>query len=228
MKQMWSNPFFGLALTFFAFECGNYLKKKWKSPLANPLLVTSLICYGVLKVLQIPVSSYMKGGAYIELFLVPATAVLGVSIYRQRNILKQEFLPILVGCLFGSLLSMGSTLLLCKFLLIKGEVLASLLPKSVTMAIALDLTKEFGGIPSITVVAVVLCGVGGAMLHPFLIQKLRLKNSVARGVAFGTASHAIGTVRAIEMGEVEGAVSGVAMGVSGILTVLIVLLVQMI
>lgn len=228
MKELYNHPLFGLTLTFFAFECSMLLKKRFKSPLANPLLLTALICYGILKGLGIPISSYMEGGRYIEIFLLPATAVLGLSIYRQRKVLKEEFFPILMGCLIGSLVSMGSTLLLCRLFLVSKEMEASLLPKSVTMAIALDLSKQFGGISSFTVMAVVLCGVGGAMIHPFLIQRLRLKDSIARGVAFGTASHAIGTVRAIDMGEIEGAVSGVSMGVSGIITVIVALFLQMI
>ena len=165
----------------------------------------------------------MKGAQYVTFFLVPVTAMLGLSIYRQRKVLKEEFFPIVIGCLGGSLLSMGSTVILCRMLALHSEMLYSLLPKSVTTAIAIDVSSQLGGLESVTMMAVVICGTAGAILHPIIIRALRLKDPVAIGVAFGTASHAVGTAKALEIGEVEGAVSGVAMGVAGICTVMIAL-----
>ena len=165
----------------------------------------------------------MKGAQYVTFFLVPVTAMLGLSIYRQRKVLKEEFFPIVIGCLGGSLLSMGSTVVLCRMLALHSEMLYSLLPKSVTTAIAIDVSSQLGGLKSVTMMAVVICGTAGAILHPIIIRALRLKDPVAIGVAFGTASHAVGTAKALEIGEVEGAVSGVAMGVAGICTVMIAL-----
>ena len=165
----------------------------------------------------------MEGAQFVSLFLVPVTAMLGLSIYRQKKVLKEQFFPIVIGCLVGSLLSMGSTVILCRMLLLNNEIMSSLLPKSVTTAIALDLSDQLGGLRSVTLMAVIICGIGGAIIHPVVIKLLRLKDPVAIGVAFGTASHAIGTAKALEIGEVEGAVSGVAMGVAGICTVIIAL-----
>ena len=223
MSEIWSNPLFGVLLTVFSFYIGGQVSKKIKSPIANPLLIAMVICVLVMKVLHISYDDYMEGAQFISLFLVPATAILGLSIYRQREVLKEQFLPIVIGCLCGSLLSMGSTVILCKMLALHSEMLYSLIPKSVTTAIALDVSEQLGGLRSITMMAVIICGTGGAIIHPVIIRLLKLKDPVATGVAFGTASHAIGTSKALEIGEVEGAVSGVAMGVAGICTVIIAL-----
>lgn len=223
MSNLWSDPLFGIMLTVIAFYIGSIVAKKVKSPIANPLLIAMIICILVMKIFHVSYEEYMEGAQFISLFLVPATAILGLSIYRQRKVLKEQFLPIVIGCLSGSLLSMGSTVVLCKMLALHSEMLYSLIPKSVTTAIALDVSEQLGGLRSITMMAVILCGTGGALIHPMVIRLLRLNDPVATGVAFGTASHAIGTSKALEIGEVEGAVSGVAMGVAGICTVIIAL-----
>lgn len=223
MSNLWSNPLFGIFLTVAAFYIGDRIAKKVKLPFANPLLIAMIICIAVMKLLNITYEDYMEGGQFISLFLVPATAMLGLSVYRKRKILKEQFFPIVIGCLAGSALSMGSTVILCRILALNADMLNSLLPKSVTTAIALDISGQLGGLRSITMMAVIVCGIGGAILHPFIIRLLRLKDPIATGVAFGTASHAIGTAKALEMGEVEGAVSGVAMGIAGICTVIIAL-----
>lgn len=223
MSNLWSNPLFGIFLTVAAFYIGDRIAKKVKLPFANPLLIAMIICIAVMKFLNISYEDYMEGGQFISLFLVPATAMLGLSVYRKRKILKEQFFPIVIGCLVGSALSMGSTVILCRILTMNADMLNSLLPKSVTTAIALDISGQLGGLRSITMMAVIVCGIGGAIIHPFIIRLLRLKDPIATGVAFGTASHAIGTAKALEMGEVEGAVSGVAMGIAGICTVIIAL-----
>ena len=223
MSSLWSNPMCGIFLTAAAFYAGSVLGRRVKSPLANPLLIATVLCVGVMRALGISYEDYMEGAQFISMFLVPATAVLGLSIYRQKKVLKEQFFPIVIGCAAGSLLSMGSTVLLCRMLSLRSDMMYSLLPKSVTTAIALDVSGQLGGVRSVTLMAVILCGIGGAVIHPFIIRLLRLKDPVAVGVAFGTASHAIGTAKALEMGEVEGAVSGVAMGIAGICTVMIAL-----
>ncbi|MGN0332355.1 MAG: LrgB family protein [Lachnospiraceae bacterium] len=223
MNSILSSAFFGIFLTIFSFYLAGGISKRIKSPLANPLLLATIICIVVMKLLHVSYDDYMEGAQFVSMFLVPVTAMLGLSIYRQRKILKEQFLPIVVGCLFGSLLSMGSTVVLCRILVLHDDIMCSLLPKSVTTAIALDISDQLGGLRSVTLMAVIICGIGGAIIHPLIIKLLRLKDQVAIGVAFGTASHAIGTAKALEIGEVEGAVSGVAMGVAGICTVIIAL-----
>ena len=223
MDSFFANPLFGMFLTIVTFLIGQEVSRRVKSPIANPLLITMFLCMVIMKTFGISYDSYMKGGQIIALFLVPVTAMLGLSIYRQKSILKEQFFPIFAGCFVGSVLSMGSVVVLCRMLSISNEMTASLLPKSVTTAIAIDLSSQVGGIPSITLMAVILCGTGGAIIHPLIIKLLKLKDPVAVGVAFGTSSHAVGTSKAIEIGEVEGAVSGVSMGVAGICTVMIAL-----
>ena len=223
MSSLVSNPVFGIFLTIFSFYLAGGIAKKLKNPLANPLLLATIMCVVVLKLFHISYEDYMEGAQFVSLFLVPVTAMLGLSIYRQKKVLKEQFFPIVIGCLVGSLLSMGSTVVLCRMLLLNNEIMSSLLPKSVTTAIALDLSDQLGGLRSVTLMAVIICGIGGAIIHPVVIKLLRLKDPVAIGVAFGTASHAIGTAKALEIGVVEGAVSGVAMGVAGICTVIIAL-----
>lgn len=223
MNSILANPMTGIFLTVIAYYTGSIIAARVKNPLANPLLIAMVICVLVMKLLHISYADYMKGGQFISLFLVPATAMLGLSVYRQKQVLKEQFLPILVGCTVGSLLSMGSTVVLCRLLSIHSQTLYSLLPKSVTTAIALDISGQLGGLKAITLMAVIICGTGGAILHPVIIKLLRLKDPVAVGVAFGTSSHAIGTAKALEIGELEGAVSGVSMGIAGICTVMIAL-----
>lgn len=223
MNSIVSNPLFGILLTVFSFYIAGGISKKIKTPLANPLLIATIICIIILKVFRISYADYMEGAQFVSMFLVPSTATLGLSIYRQKKILKEQFIPIVAGCLIGSLISMGSTVLLCRLFVLRSNMMYSLLPKSVTTAIALDISEQLGGLRSITLMAVIICGIGGAIIHPIVIRMLKLKDPVAIGVSFGTASHAIGTAKALEMGEIEGAVSGVAMGVAGICTVIIAL-----
>lgn len=223
MSNITSNPLFGIMLTVVSFYIAGEISRKVKTPLANPLLIATLLCAAVMKVFHISYEDYIEGAQFVSMFLLPSTAMLGLSVYRQRKVLKEQFLPVVAGCFCGSVLSMVSTVVLCRVFLPDEVMVHSLLPKSVTTAIALDISEQLGGVDTITLTAVIVCGIGGAVIHPLVIKALHLKDSVATGVAMGTASHAIGTAKALEMGEVEGAVSGVSMGVAGICTVIIAL-----
>lgn len=221
MAEILSSPLFGIAITILAFQFGVFLNKKTKNPLMNPLLVAIAVIILVLQVFHIPYSAYSGGGDIISMFVAPATAVLGYSIYKQITILKTYFLPIVAGCFAGSLTSVGSVFILCKLFHLEDALTSSLVPKSVTTAIAIEISNQLGGIPAITVALVVITGVLGAVLGPFLIKLFHLDHQVAQGVAMGTASHAVGTSKALELGEIQGAMSGIAIGVSGILTVIL-------
>lgn len=223
MSNLWSNPLFGVFLTFFCFTIGTIINRLVKSPIANPLLIGIILCYGILRIFKISITDYMIGGDFVSMFLLPSTAVLGLSIYRQRKILEKEFWPVCIGCIVGSLVSVGTTVLLCRVCLLDEAMVSSLIPKSVTTAIALDVSKNLGGVDVVTIFAVILCGTAGAVFHPILIKYLKLKNEVAQGVAIGTSSHAAGTTSAIKLGEVQGAISGVSIGIAGISTVIIAL-----
>ena len=217
----WTNsPFFGVALSVLAFWVGVKIQKKTGLVVCNPLLIGVILVIGLLLTLGIPYEYYDQGGSLINLFLSPATACLAVAIYSKVQLLKENWLPILVGCVVGSLVSMGSILGLCRLFGLDEAMTASLLPKSVTTPIAVSVAQAHGGIPSITVVAVILTGILGSILAPLLICLFRVKDPIAAGLSIGACSHAVGTSKALELGETEGAMSGLAIGVCGLVTVL--------
>ena len=225
MSELFASPFFGIGLSVVAFWIGIRIQKKTGLVVCNPLIIAIALVVGVLLVLRIPYEDYNQGGSIINMFLAPATACLAVSVYTKLPLLKRHWLPILVGCCVGSAVSMGSVFLLCRLFGLDAAMTASLLPKSVTTPIAVGISSSHGGVPSITVVAVILTGITGSILAPVLIKLFRVKEPVAAGLAVGACSHAVGTARALELGETEGAMSGLAIGVCGIVTVLISMLI---
>ena len=214
---------FGIAISLVAFQGAVVLNRKIRTPLLNPLLVAVAFIIIVLSVFHIPLQDYQTGAQVISYFLGPATAVLAYSIYRQIAVLKKHFLPILAGCLAGSVTSMVSAYLLCRAFGMDQSMAMSMLPKSVTTPIAMSVSEELGGIASITVAVVIATGIMGSILAPTLIKVFKVKSPIAAGVAIGTCSHAVGTSKAMEIGELEGAMSGIAIGVSGLLTMIIAL-----
>lgn len=224
METITSSPLFGIVVSILAYTAGVWLNRKAKSPLVNPLLIAIILVVLVLSAFHIPLENYQAGGNFIALFLAPATASLALSVYRQRDILKRNLFPVLLGCAAGSITSMLSVYGLCKAFNLDERLTASMLPKSVTTPIAMEVSKQHGGIVPVTVAAVVITGILGSMMAPLLIKAFRVKNPVAAGVAIGAASHAVGTSKAIEIGETEGAMSGIAIGISGIFTVLLAML----
>ena len=218
--ELFTSPMFGIALSILTFWIGVKIQKKTKLVICNPLIISIVLCIGVLLIFKIPYESYNEGGSIINMFLGPATACLAVSIYTKLELLKKNWLPILVGCAAGSLTSMVSVFLLCKLMGLDESMTMSLIPKSVTTPIAVSISGAHGGIVPVTVVAVIFTGILGSMLAPTLIRIFRMKDSITAGLAIGACSHAVGTSKAIEIGETEGAMSGLAIGICGILTVL--------
>ena len=201
MEAVTSSPLFGIVLSILAYAVGVWLNRKAKTPLVNPLLVAIILVALVLLAFHIPLEHYQAGGDFIALFLAPATASLALSVYRQREILKKNLFPVLLGCAAGSLTSMLSVYGLCRAFRLDEKLTASMLPKSVTTPIAMEISRQHGGIVPVTVAAVIITG-----------------------MAIGTASHAVGTSKAVEIGETEGAMSGIAIGISGVFTVLLAML----
>ena len=218
--ELCASPMFGIALSILTFWIGVKIQKKTKLVICNPLIISIVLCIGVLLIFKIPYESYNEGGSIINMFLGPATACLAVYIYTKLELLKKNWLPILVGCAAGSLTSMVSVFLLCKLMGLDESMTMSLIPKSVTTPIAVSISGAHGGIVPVTVVAVIFTGILGSMLAPTLIRIFRMKDSITAGLAIGACSHAVGTSKAIEIGETEGAMSGLAIGICGILTVL--------
>ena len=194
-----SSPFLGLFLSAAAWCAGCWLQKKTGLLLCNPLLIAAALIIAALSLLRIPYESYALGGDFIKLMLGPVTAVLALNIYNQRDILRENFLPVLAGCLAGSLT-------------------ASLLPKSVTTAIAIGVAESQGGVGGIAAAAVIITGLIGAVLAPLFARVFHVTQPVAEGLAIGACSHALGTARAMEIGQVQGAMSSIAICVCGIMT----------
>ena len=213
----------GCAISFAVFQACVWLYQKIKSPLLNPLLVTLVVMIVLLVAFGVPMSSYEDSVQLFSFMLGPATVALAYSVYRQRAILKDHFLPIVCGCLVGSVASMVSAYTLCNVLGLGHSMALSFIPKSVTTPIAIAASQELGGITAITVAAVIVTGILGAIFAPLMARLFHVSDKVATGVAIGTCSHAVGTTKAIEMSQLEGAMSGVAQAVSGILTTVIVI-----
>ena len=213
-----TSPFFGLTLSAAAWCAGCWLQKKTGLLLCNPLLIAAALIIAALSLLRIPYESYALGGDFIKLMLGPVTAVLALNIYNQRDILRENFLPVLAGCLAGSLTSVGSVLLLCRLFRVEESLTASLLPKSVTTAIAIGVAESQGGVGGIAAAAVIITGLIGAVLAPLFARVFHVTQPVAEGLAIGACSHALGTARAMEIGQVQGAMSSIAICVCGIMT----------
>lgn len=222
-EHVLSSPFFGLSLSVVCWCLAVKLQKKTGLLVCNPVLVASLMAIAVLLVFDIPLESYEAGGNLIKLMLGPATAVLALNIYQQRKVLGEHFLPVLLGCLAGSVASIVSILLLCQLFLTDQVFTVSMLPKSVTTAIALGISENGGGIPGITAAAVIVTGLEGAMLAPLFAKLFCIKDPVAEGVAIGACSHAVGTSKAMEIGALQGAMSSIAICVCGIFTSILAL-----
>ncbi len=223
MMALTAHPLFGLAVSVGAYWLGLKVARWLKTPLANPLLVATIAIIALLKGLGIPLENYMAGGSMINLMLLPATAVLAVSIYRQIDVLRQYFLPLVAGCLAGSITSMTSVWLMCRAFRLDERLTAALIPKSVTTAIAVEIARTRGGIVAITIAAVLFTGMVGAIFAPALIRLFRVHDPVIAGVAIGTSSHALGTTKAIELGEIQGAMSSLSIGIAGLITAVLTL-----
>lgn len=225
MMDFLKTPIFGILLSVVCYEIGILIQRKTKNPILNPLLIAIILVIAVLLVLDIPKETYDLGGSYILFLLGPATVVMAVPLYKQINLLKKDWLPILVGILAGSATSVLSVIGLTRLFGVNLEIAVSMLPKSVTTAIGMEVSKEIGGVVSLTVAVIVITGILGAVTGPFILKVLGIKDEVAQGVAMGTASHAVGTSKAMELGETQGAMSGLSIGIAGLATVLIIPLV---
>ncbi|MGH4119752.1 LrgB family protein [Clostridium sp.] len=219
MNSLLNNSLFGIMLSLFAFEVGCYINKKTKIPIFNPLLISITIVIGVLVGFQIDFNVYNKGGEFINMFLGPATVILAVPLYKQISLLKKHVVPILVGIFIGSTVGIISIILLSHALGLNEILIKSLAPKSVTTPIGIEISKQMKGIAPITVAAIVISGIFGAIVGQPIFKLLRIKSKIAIGISLGTASHAVGTAKALEIGETEGAMSSLAIGIAGLMTV---------
>lgn len=226
MRELFSSPFFGVALTIGAYALGTAIQRKTGLVICNGMILAVAAIIAVLTIFDIPYEDYNVGGDLINLFLGPATVCLAVTIYSQLDLLRQNLLPILVGCAAGALTSVISIWALCHMFGLDAALTVSLLPKSVTTPIATAISQGHGGIVPITVAAVIFTGLLGNLCAPLMIRLFRVKDPVAAGLAIGACSHAMGTAKALELGEMEGAMSGLAIGLCGIFTTILALFFQ--
>lgn len=221
MKELFTNPIFAVLLTLAAYLLGQYINKKTKLAILNPLLIAMILIMIFLTVFNIPVEEYDKGGKLISFFLTPSTIILAVPLYKKFELLKKNAFPIIIGITVGSFVGMISIMLLCKVFGIDTSIALSLIPKSVTTPIGVEVSKQLGGIPAITISAIIITGIIGAILSPIICNILKISHSISVGLGIGTSSHAVGTSKALELGEIEGAMSGLAIGVAGLVTVML-------
>ncbi len=214
-------PLFALALTFGAYQLGLWCQKKWKSPLLNPILIAVVLVVATLFATGIPNERYQEGMAGISWLLAPATVCLALPLYQQIKTLKKNLPAILVGIAAGTVVSLVSILLLCRLLGMDRVFTVSLLPKSITTAMGMVLSENSGGIGSLTAAAIIVTGILGSLFGSILCKLFRITDPLAQGVAFGTASHVVGTSRANELGALQGAVSSLSLAVAGILTAVV-------
>ena len=224
---MFDNQYFGIVLSFAAYEIGKRINKKIKTPLANPLLIAILLIIAFLTITGIPYESYKKGGDIIAFFVGPATVAMILDLYNNMDTLKANIIPIFGGVIIGSISSMLLAILLSKVFGFTGELVTSLVPQSITTAIAISLCSEYGGIVALTSIIVVFRGVIGAAISPIVLKLFKITDPVAQGVALGTSCHAVGTSQARKMGKIQGAISGLSIAIAGIVTVLLMPLAMM-
>lgn len=215
-----SSVFFGVFISVTSFALGTLLKKKLKLAIFNPILIAVVLTIVVLSLFGIDYETYNEGAKIISYLLTPATICLAVPLYEQFELLKKNFVAVIVGIVTGTLTSLGCVFILSYIFKLDYASYVTLLPKSVTSAIGMGISEELGGFASITVAVIIITGILGNMIAVSVCRIFHITEPVARGVAIGTSSHAMGTTKAMEMGETEGAMSSLSIVVAGILTVI--------
>lgn len=214
--------FFGMILSLVAYKVGFEIQKKYKKVFLNPLLISIVIIIGILTAAGIDYETYQQGAKYLSYFLTPVTVCLAVPLYKQLQVLKENVVAVMISIFLGCLSHAGILIAIAALFHMENQLLFSLMPKSITTAIALGVTNELGGIQGVTVIGVMIAGISGAVVGPSILKAVGVKEPIAQGLALGSASHAIGTSKAVELGEIQAAMSSLAIVVTGILTVVIV------
>ena len=220
MKEFFSGSlFYGAAISLLAYGLGLFLKRKTKLAVLNPLLIAVICVIGANQVLSIDYQTYNESGKYLSYLLTPATVCLAVPLYEQLSLLKKHGKAVACGLLAGVLASLGGVLACAKLFRLDHQLYVTLLPKSITTAIGMGVSQELGGIVNITVAVIIITGILGNVIAEGVFRFFRIHEPVARGLALGNASHAVGTAKAMELGAVEGAMSSLAIAVAGLITV---------
>ena len=216
-----NSVFFGVFISIITYEIGVLIKKKLKMAIFNPLLISIALIIVFLLAFHIKYNVYESGAQYLSYFLTPATVALAVPLYEQIEPLKKNWKAVVAGILSGALTSALCVLAVALIFQLDHKQYVTLLPKSITTAIGMGLSEELGGIVTITVAVIVVTGVIGNMFAESICKLFHITDPVAKGIGIGSASHAMGTAKAMEMGEIEGAMSSLSIAVSGLLTVVV-------
>ena len=222
IKPLISTELFLLMLVMGAFLFGVYLYKRTKMSILQPLLITMLIIIPFLKVTDIDYPTFYQKTRILNFMLGPSVVALGYVLYEQIESIKGNVVSILTAVFVGSVVGILSVVFIAKAFGADRILVASLAPKSVTTPIAISLAEKNGGVPALTAAFVVICGIFGGLVGPLILRRLGIKSKIATGLAMGSASHALGTARAMEIGALEGAISGLAIGIMGIMTALLI------
>jgi len=218
-----AQPLLGLTLTLAAYLIGQHLFIRGRrSPLLNPVLVAVVLVILLLKGTGIDYQTYFQGAQFVHFLLGPATVALALPLYRQLHALKRSILAVAAALVLGSAVASLSAMAIARGLGASSQTVLSMAPKSVTTPIAMGVAEQIGGLPSLTAALVLITGIIGAVIGPWILDRLKIADPRARGVAMGTASHGIGTARALQENETAGAFSGLAMGLNGVVTAVLV------
>ena len=214
-----NSVYFGVAISLVGYVIGVQLKKKFKLAVLNPLMISIIFVVGVVLLFKLDYPSYKKQAEILNYLLTPATIALAIPLYQQLSLLRKNLLAVICGIISGVFASMSSVLAMSVLFSLSNEDFVTLLPKSITTAIGMGVSEELGGIQTITVAVIIVTGVLGNVIGEGVCKLFRITEPISRGLALGTAAHAIGTAKALEMGEIEGAMSSLSIAVAGLLTV---------
>ena len=221
MKDLLCNSvFFGVVVSILGYELGLFLKKKFNKAIFNPLLISIIFVMIVVIIFGVDFESYNNGAKYLSYLLTPATVCLAIPLYEQLDLLKNNLKAIILGIFSGVVSSLTSIFLFSLLFHFTHEQYVTLLPKSITTAIGMGISEELNGIVTITVAVIIVTGILGNIIAEITCKTFHIHEPIAKGIAIGTASHAIGTAKAMEIGEIEGAMSSLAIVVCGLLTVI--------
>lgn len=228
MNQLFQTEVFALTLTLGTYLVALKLYQKTRLPLLHPLITSILALIAVLSLLHIPYKDYFGNSFLIHFMLGPSVVTLGYVLYEQVRFIKGNVASILTSVLVGSLVGIASVVLIGKLMGADDILIATLEPKSVTTPIAMGIAEKSGGIPALTAVIVVAVGIFGSVVGPFVMKVLGIESHIAKGLALGASSHGVGTAAAIQIGAVEGALSGLAIALMGLMTALLIPLVNLV
>lgn len=222
MKVLFESTEFILVLIFGSYLLGQWIFKKTKIAILHPLIVSIGIIILFLKITKIDYETFEQGGQFVSFLLGPSVVALGYILYQQMSYLKGNVVSILTSIFVGSITGIVSVIILARITGADSALIMTLEPKSVTTAIAMNIAAQTGGIPSLTAVIVLFCGIFGGITGPYVLRILGIKSSIAKGLAMGASAHSVGTIKAMEMGVIEGAISGLAIGLMGVMTALLI------